>query len=175
MSKQYALQQVLFSVLADGVHELVFRKADDTHRMMYATRDPILVEVSERCEQAFTPVETESKEKKERAEPNVLNVIVYDIDAKGWRSFRIDRLVSINGTGIGTLAGLIGCKRSDLEMGATVERYVSATPRAVYANADMLDDCLIEELIENAKKVKLVYDKYGTKTWFVIEEPVEDF
>lgn len=175
MSKQYALQQLLFSVLADGVHELVFRKADDTHRVMHATRDPILVEVSERGEQAFTPVETEAKEKKERAESNVLNVIVYDIDNKGWRSFRIDRLVSINGTGIGTLAGLIGCKRKDLEMGAKVERYVSPAPKVVYTNADQLDECLIEEFVENAKKIELVSDNYGTKTWFLIQSPIEDF
>lgn len=174
MSKQYALQQMLFAVLADGQHELVFQKADGSHRLMVATRDPILIEVSERGKEAFTPA-TSAEEKKERKESNVLNVVVYDLDAKGWRSFRIDRLVSINGTGIGTLAGLIGCARSDLEMGVEIERYVSPANRVAYANADQIDPEELQDLILNSKKLELISDKYGTKTWFLIEDPIEDF
>ncbi|MGR2462194.1 SH3 beta-barrel fold-containing protein, partial [Salmonella enterica] len=96
MSKQYVLQQMLFSILADGEHELIFRKADDSHRVMLATRDTVLIEVAEKGDKAFTAAEPE--EKKERKETNILNVVVYDLEAKAWRSFRVDRLVSINGT-----------------------------------------------------------------------------
>lgn len=169
MSKQYVLQQLLFSVLNDGQHELIFKKADDTHRVMRATRDPILIEVSERGSNAFKPADSQKVEKKERKESNVLNVVVYDIDAKDWRSFRIDRLVSINGTGIGTLAGLINSRQEYLNMGFTYDRYVEVAPKAVYFDVYAQGKSYIDDLVENASRFELISDKYGVKTWLVDE------
>ncbi|UOX40335.1 tail fiber protein [Aeromonas phage GomatiRiver_11] len=168
MSKQLVLQQMLFAVLADGNHELVFQKADGSHRVMNATRDPNLVEVSKRGPDAFSPA-TDTAEQKERKESNVLNVVVYDLAAKDWRSFRIDRLVSINGTGIGTLAGLVGCDRSRFEMGVTYDRYIHSS-KAEYIDADQKDPDFISDLIENSETLKLISEKYGVSTWFLAED-----
>lgn len=171
MSKQYVLQQMLFSILADGEHELIFRKADDSHRVMTATRDPVLIDVAERGDKAFTPATTE--EKKERKESNILNVVVYDLEAKGWRSFRIDRLVSINGTGMATLASLIGAyQRNQLDMGYTEERYVSLDSKG-YVNFKSVDPNELNDMVENSLRFELLSNKNGTNTWFLVEDKSE--
>lgn len=168
MSKQYVLQQMLFSILADGEHELIFRKADDSHRVMLATRDSVLIEVAEKGDKAFTAAEPE--EKKERKETNILNVVVYDLEAKAWRSFRVDRLVSINGTGMATLASLIGAyHRNQLEMGRIEERYVSTESKG-YVNFKSVDPDELSDMVENSSRFELLSDKHGTNTWLLVED-----
>ncbi|ADM79643.1 tail fiber protein [Aeromonas phage phiAS4] len=168
MSKQYVLQQMLFSILADGEHELIFRKADDSHRVMLATRDTVLIEVAEKGDKAFTA--TEPEEKKERKESNILNVVVYDLEAKAWRSFRVDRLVSINGTGMATLASLIGAQhRNQLKMGHIEERYVSTESKG-YVNFKSVDPDELSDMVENSSRFELLSDEHGTNTWFLVED-----
>ncbi|UYD57603.1 hypothetical protein OFDDKENP_00227 [Aeromonas phage B614] len=169
MSKQYVLQQMLFSILADGVHELIFRKANGDHRMMRATRDNIIIEVATRGIEAFEP--QTATEKKERKESNVLNVVVFDIEASDWRSFRIDRLVSINGTGLGTLACLVGCPVEAFDEGYTIDRYISPGDVTGYRKDDSYEE--IQDAIENSVMFKEVANAYGVRTFLLVEDDSE--
>lgn len=80
MDKEQLLQQLQVSAVT-----IVFKKKDGTERSMYATRNQKIIEsLSE-------PVTSEKKrEKKEN--PDVCSV--FDIEAKGWRSFIWENLIS---------------------------------------------------------------------------------
>ena len=76
----------LESNLANHVLEITFIKADGDHRYMKCTRDVSRI-----------PAEHLPKSKEEGSVPRVESdevVRVYDIDAEGWRSFRVDSLIS---------------------------------------------------------------------------------
>lgn len=162
MSKQQALQQVLCSVLSDGHHQLVFRKSDGTHREMIATRDPVLIDVAQRSKDAFTPAT--AAEHSSSSTRGALTVVVFDLVENDWRSFRIDRLVAINGTGLATLAALVNCTVADLEMtAASTDRYV--TPGRV----GYLDYKAAEQIVENSDRLEKVAESFGVRTWFVTE------
>jgi hypothetical protein len=74
--------------LRSNVVEVVFNKLDGTIRKMRGTLMPKYLPTtpveSDRVEENFEP---------EHANPNTVRV--WDVDAKGWRSFRVDRVLSI--------------------------------------------------------------------------------
>jgi len=66
-------------MLNDNVLEVTFTKVDGTERVMMCTLNPTLL----------PKIEESTEPKKERKEN--LNVVpCYDLEAKGWRSFRLD-------------------------------------------------------------------------------------
>lgn len=79
---------------AKGVYKVVFKKKDETIREMVCTTDGRLVVVEDK-----TP--TENLDKNDRikiSKPRAINnniKCVYDLEAKGWRSFRWDSVISI--------------------------------------------------------------------------------
>jgi hypothetical protein len=82
-------KQQIVADLKAGVAELQFRKLNGEVRVMRGTLRPdLLPQLAEEhvYEEGFEVTEWERN-------PNV--VAVWDLDQKGWRSFRIDRLISI--------------------------------------------------------------------------------
>jgi len=74
-------------LLFAGTCEVNFTKVDGTNRVMQASLSPSLV--------PQTAALKEGTEKKAPAEND--NVVpCYDLEAKGWRSFRLDNLISID-------------------------------------------------------------------------------
>lgn len=70
-----------------GTCEVNFTKVDGTNRVMQASLSPLLV--------PYMAGLKEVTEKKPPAEND--NVVpCYDLEAKGWRSFRLDNLISID-------------------------------------------------------------------------------
>lgn len=67
-----------------GVTTLEFKKADNSTRVMEAT-----------LKHELLPKQEASKESNRKPNPDVL--AVWDVEAKGWRSFRWDRLMTANG------------------------------------------------------------------------------
>jgi len=75
----------LFSLLKTNKHlRVVFKKVDGTERIMNCTLHPDVLPPQE-------PKETVT----ERKEPTTA-VAVWDIDAKDWRSFRIDSIIAVS-------------------------------------------------------------------------------
>ena len=74
--------------LAYGPTTVIFTKKDGTERVMNCTTNPTLVPVE--------PV-VEALEKKEK-KLNEEVMRVYDLDAKGWRSFRWDSIKQVRFT-----------------------------------------------------------------------------
>lgn len=78
------LRDHLNGLLQAGIVEVVFTKKDGTIREMLCT-----------LQADHLPPLVEGKEKKERkVNPDIMSV--YDIDAKGWRSFRLDSILEVN-------------------------------------------------------------------------------
>lgn len=80
---QKIFQDWLREVLTFSVVTVEFIKSDGSLREMRATLDPKHLPVVENKD-------TESKRK-----PNAEVCSVWDVDAKGWRSFRYDRMVAV--------------------------------------------------------------------------------
>lgn len=77
----------LKNILNDDIVNVVFTKKDGTERSMKCTLRENLLPKQE--------IKEDTDPKKERKEnPDVL--AVYDLEAKGWRSFRIDSVKTIN-------------------------------------------------------------------------------
>jgi WYL_2, Sm-like SH3 beta-barrel fold len=76
----------LVETLKNGVVTVVFEKVNGDERTMRATLDPSLMP------QVITEEGSESQVKRVQNE-NVINA--WDVDANGWRSFRIDSIKSI--------------------------------------------------------------------------------
>lgn len=75
----------LFSLLQTNKHlRVVFRKVDGTERIMNCTLHPDVLPPQE-------PKETVT----ERKDPPTA-VAVWDIDANGWRSFRLDSIIAVS-------------------------------------------------------------------------------
>lgn len=73
----------LKSILKTGTVDVEFKKKDDTMRVMKCTLDPV-----------FLPAVLESAETPARkVSPDTL--VVYDLEAKSWRSFRWDSVTSV--------------------------------------------------------------------------------
>jgi hypothetical protein len=76
-------REELLAALHEGEISFSFTKTDGTVREMRATLSPTLVPPS--------PVKESTVERKPNTDPNLFKV--WDLDAKGWRSFRFDRLI----------------------------------------------------------------------------------
>lgn len=75
----------LRKILIDDVVEVTFTKVNGEQRVMKCT-----------LQEQFLPAQVDLEEaiqnKKEKSD---LNMSVWDIEAKGWRSFRIENLISV--------------------------------------------------------------------------------
>lgn len=73
--------------LKDQVCKVVFTKANGDTRVMHATlKDSLLPE----------QVVTEESDQKKSKKPNPNVLAVFDVEAKGWRSFRWDSIKEFN-------------------------------------------------------------------------------
>ena len=70
--------------LRRGVCKIEFTKVDGSHRVMMATLDP----------QEITKTLTTPGESPRKPNPNVLPV--FDVEAQGWRSFRVDSVTKFD-------------------------------------------------------------------------------
>ena len=77
-------RDLLIEELRNDVFEIRFEKKDGSIRTMNATLDP-----------EWLPEITDDKEPSNR-KVNENVVVVWDIELKDWRSFRLDRVLSIN-------------------------------------------------------------------------------
>ena len=82
----YLIKSEVQADLRNQVAEVIFTKLDGNIRKMRATLRPEYLPKTIEEDRVETGFEGEDN-------PNV--VAVWDIDAKGWRSFRIDRVISI--------------------------------------------------------------------------------
>ena len=80
------MQQFLREALRKNTVEVTFDKADGTERVMKCTLNEAVLPVVE--------VDPDKPAKTKKNNPDVMSV--FDIEAKGWRSFRWDRLKSVN-------------------------------------------------------------------------------
>lgn len=70
------------SILKEGIVDVLFKKVDGTERLMKCTLSDKIIPA----------VEPSSEPKKERKiNDSVLRV--YDVEAQGWRSFKIDNII----------------------------------------------------------------------------------
>lgn len=101
IDQKIAIRELSKTILADGVSEVVFEKKDGSIRVMKSTRDKAVISdlVGEAVYESYINPE------KPRTE-SVDMVPVFDIDAKSWRGFSIEKLISINSTKIETLREL---------------------------------------------------------------------
>ena len=76
-------REFLIGALSTSKVIVHFTKKDGTERRMVCTLDPNLIPVTE-------------KKTDRTKEPNPEVIPVYDLEADGWRSFRIDSIVSIS-------------------------------------------------------------------------------
>lgn len=81
------------SLLQKGPITVTFVKADGTVRDMKCTLD--WQHIPEDKQPKATPVDGIVKESKQRKEPDVHSLRVFDVDKQEWRSFRFDRLQKI--------------------------------------------------------------------------------
>lgn len=79
-------RQLIKSSLQKGQTTVVFEKIDGTQRTMVCTLDPSLLPVVEVSEDAAP--------KKER-KPNPEVQVAFDIEKQEWRSFRYDKIISV--------------------------------------------------------------------------------
>ena len=84
---------------ANGVYKVVFRKKDDTIREMVCTTDGKHVIV-----EAKQPTDNVNEDGTPKvSKPRALNSnikCVFDLEAKGWRSFRWDSVISVEKIGV---------------------------------------------------------------------------
>jgi len=79
----------LESDLRTNVVEVIFTKLNGETRKMRATLSPQYVPKEDHTETVQQLLNEEGEPKK--------NMVVWDIDANGWRSFRTDRVISCQG------------------------------------------------------------------------------
>lgn len=85
-------REELYSMLEDGLVSVFFNKVDGTPRHMKCSWSDIYVPSDERLK---TPFKEETEEEKQKR-LNRPSVPVWDIEARGWRSFRLDSVYRIN-------------------------------------------------------------------------------
>lgn len=85
-----ALREALKKMFAVGTHSLQFTKKDGTVREMIATRDPALMPF-ETYEKWLVPNVEKPHKESETSLP------VYEIAVEGFRSFRLDSLINVDG------------------------------------------------------------------------------
>ena len=72
----------LKNALHNGVVEVLFVKKDGTERRLVCTLDP-----------DFLPAQTDLEEAVQKKTPNPDVLAVWDIENRGWRSFRYDSII----------------------------------------------------------------------------------
>lgn len=75
-------KQQVIDDLSHGANEIIFTKQDGTERTMVGTRDPKLI-ASEKAPKGSNRQTAEDQ------------IRVYDLEVEQWRSFKMDRLISI--------------------------------------------------------------------------------
>ena len=80
--KDIPTEEELNTLLRENVVEVDFNKLDGDKRIM-------------KCTKSFKIIPIENQPKSDR-EPKKGNITVWDINAKGWRSFRYERINSVN-------------------------------------------------------------------------------
>lgn len=80
--KDIPTEEELNTLLRENVLEVDFNKLDGDKRIMKCTKSFKII-----------PIENQPKSDKE---PKKGNITVWDINAKGWRSFRYERINSVN-------------------------------------------------------------------------------
>jgi len=78
-------REVIISLLNEGLVKLKFTKADGSIRNMLATRYMPLI-----------PTENHPKTGSGDTQENQSTIRCYDVENDGWRSFKLDSLISIN-------------------------------------------------------------------------------
>ncbi|QLF81457.1 tail fibers protein [Escherichia phage vB_EcoM_FB] len=86
------LREKVKTILSVGFHEVLFEKADGSVRRMTCTRDLDLL-----------PYKEIQAPKPEASKEPVSYIRVFDTKLNEWRSFRFDKLVSVNGLQTETL------------------------------------------------------------------------
>lgn len=79
----------IINQMKNGVYGIVFRKVDGTHRIMDATLD------HNHIPPYIAGDRNESLEPKIVRKVNPDIVSVFDIEAQGWKSFRVENLISM--------------------------------------------------------------------------------
>lgn len=79
----------IIAQLDTGMHLIEFTKADGTVRKMLATRDQSLIE-------SYDLILMNKLKKEIPRKENLDTIHVYDLSSKEWRSFRVDRFISLN-------------------------------------------------------------------------------
>lgn len=91
--------QHLKTIFAAGVHTIVFTKTNGDERTLKGTRDPNVIGLDEFDKQMNPPPK---KDGTARAVSNT-SIALYDIEAKGWRSCKLDKIISLNGIAINNI------------------------------------------------------------------------
>ncbi|AXY82691.1 hypothetical protein KARL1_72 [Acinetobacter phage KARL-1] len=88
------LHSYLSTLLRSGTHEIVFQKANGDIRVLQGTLDSAVLteELGSEC-YGYKPTSRTSVE----------SISVFDKTSSGWRSFKLDNLIGIDGININTL------------------------------------------------------------------------
>jgi len=81
------VRQSIINLLNENVMEVTFTKKDGTERVMKCTLSPMLLPTE--VKETNTNEVTEGKKPRKK---NLEVVACYDLEAEGWRSFRLDSL-----------------------------------------------------------------------------------
>lgn len=73
------------AALKNGIVKVVFTKVNGENRVMHAT-----------LKEELLPEQTDIEEQIQKKKPNPAALAVWDVEAKGWRSFRWDSLKEFN-------------------------------------------------------------------------------
>lgn len=86
----------LKTILSTGLHEVVFTKANGDLRTLKGTRDSTII--GEELFESYMnpPLKTDGTPRAQ----STTSMAIYDIEAKGFRSFKFDNLISVNGVDI---------------------------------------------------------------------------
>lgn len=87
-TQKIAIREILKTKLSHGVTDIVFEKADGTIRILKGTRDKDLLPVN--------PKEQIVKESQTKRKESIDAVPVFDTEGQVWRSFSIEKLISVN-------------------------------------------------------------------------------
>jgi hypothetical protein len=82
-------REVLVEMLQSNVYEVTFDKLNGEERVMSCTLDPNILPPATK-EDALTQTKVRNLEDR--------NIVVWDVNAKGWRSFRYDRVKRVEFT-----------------------------------------------------------------------------
>ena len=80
------VRQSVINLLNENVMEITFTKKDGSERVMKCTLSPMLLPTEE------YEKSNEAKEGKKPRKKNLEVIACYDLEAEGWRSFRLDSL-----------------------------------------------------------------------------------